>query len=323
VSSGKPRATAHRQGAENGKLARGEQLLSPAQLQRARILAATREIVEAQGAGAASVSRILRRAAVSRGTFYAHFSGREDALMTLVEGAIQRSRATVLAAVEHEAGWREQTRRGLESLLSLYEAEPDIGRLCVIHSRHPSAQMQRLRANTLEQLTAHIASGASGPGALSAECTVAGVLGVIEARLQSKRNPRLAGLAGELASFITTPYLGASAARAERARANSDGPPEPASARANGRVAIRITYRTTRVLGAIGARGGLSNLEIASLAGISDQGQISKLLKRLDGAGLIENETPGAHRGATNAWHLTSEGRRLARSVLDPLPGRT
>ena len=41
---------------------------------------------------------------------------------------------------------------------------------------------------------------------------------------------------------------------------------------------MRLTYRTVRVLGAVGEHPGASNREIAERAGISDQGQISKLL---------------------------------------------
>jgi DNA-binding IclR family transcriptional regulator len=73
---------------------------------------------------------------------------------------------------------------------------------------------------------------------------------------------------------------------------------------------MRMTYRTLRVLAAIEAQPDLSNCEVAERAGISDQGQISRLLARLGRLGLIEN-TGRQSRGGANAWRLTSEGRRL------------
>jgi AcrR family transcriptional regulator len=326
VSSAAERpAPADRPSASNGHVPDSPRRLSPGELQQARILAAMRAIIDAQGVGAASVSRIIRRASVPRGAFYAQFDGREDALVTLVQGAIQHSRATVLAASEQEAGWQRKTRAGLEALLALYQSEPDIGRLCLIHSRDPAAGMQRLRATVLDQLAAHIAAGEKGrarPGSLSAECTVAGVLGVLEARLRNQRTPQLTALAGELASFIVMPYRGVSAANAERARASSAIAHDRELAHANGRRPIRTTYRTMRVLAAVGARPGLGNLEIAALAGISDQGQISKLLRRLSAAGLIENTGPGQRQAAAKAWCLTREGKAIERSLLDPLPRR-
>ncbi len=51
---------------------------------------------------------------------------------------------------------------------------------------------------------------------------------------------------------------------------------------------IRLTYRTVMVLMAVAAHPGSSNRMVADEAGISDQGQISKLLRRLEGLGLIE-----------------------------------
>jgi DNA-binding MarR family transcriptional regulator len=72
-----------------------------------------------------------------------------------------------------------------------------------------------------------------------------------------------------------------------------------------------------RVLAAIASRPGLSNVEVGEQAGIGDQGQISKLLKRLQATGLLENTGAGQELGSTNAWRLTEEGRQLERSVLD------
>jgi len=74
---------------------------------------------------------------------------------------------------------------------------------------------------------------------------------------------------------------------------------------------MRMTYRTLRVLATIEAQAGLSNYEVAQRAGISDQGQISRLLSRLHGLGLIENTGKGQSKGGANAWQLTREGRRL------------
>jgi hypothetical protein len=65
----------------------------------------------------------------------------------------------------------------------------------------------------------------------------------------------------------------------------------------------------------IGARPGASNREIAEASGISDQGQISKLLMRLQRLQLIANTGQGHPRGAPNAWHLTERGVRVERAT--------
>jgi AcrR family transcriptional regulator len=291
-------------------------------VQRARILGAMSSIVNADGVERATATHVMRLARVPRRAFYEQFRGRDDALRALVENALQRSRTQVLQASEREMGWQRKTRAGLLALLVLYEAEPEIGRLCLIHSHHPEQGMQRLRSEVLSQLAQVVAAGARDgcheAGALSAECTVSGVLGVLEARLREQRAPRLTELTGELMSFIVLPYRGARAARAARARAARPSVLSSAEPTARARPAgLRITYRTIRVLTVIGSSPGLSNQEVAEQAGVADPGQISKLLKRLRAIGLVENNGGGQERGAANAWRLTEEGRLLERSVLD------
>ncbi len=78
---------------------------------------------------------------------------------------------------------------------------------------------------------------------------------------------------------------------------------------------MRITYRTVRVLIAIASGPGASNREIATAAGIQDQGQVSKLLTRLEHLGLVHNEGAGPAKGAPNAWTLTAKGQRVEEAV--------
>ena len=54
---------------------------------------------------------------------------------------------------------------------------------------------------------------------------------------------------------------------------------------------------------------------VAAAAGIADQGQISKLLTRLQNLGLIANEGEGQPKGAPNAWALTPKGTEVERSI--------
>jgi hypothetical protein len=136
---------------------------------------------------------------------------------------------------------------------------------------------------------------------------------------------RLVELAPSLTAFILAPYLGREAAEAElqgRPAAGVAGARERASvrARAGGRarareaaraeLPIRATHRTTLVLRAIAQAPYLTNREVAHAAGLSDEGQTSKLLARLERQGVIENVGVGAARGEPNAWLLTPAGRR-------------
>ncbi len=73
-------------------------------------------------------------------------------------------------------------------------------------------------------------------------------------------------------------------------------------------IKIRLTYRTISALAAISDRPGASNLGVSVECGIKDQGQMSKLLSRLQRLGLIENRGVGSALGLPNAWHITARG---------------
>jgi AcrR family transcriptional regulator len=164
------------------------------------------------------------------------------------------------------------------------------------------------------------ASNRSASPRIVAEGAVGAVLAVIHTRL-AERNPRLlSGLLNSLMAMVVLPYLGPDAAARELER------PTP-RARRRARVTsdplreldMRLTYRTVRVLLAIAELGGQgmhpSGREVADAAGISDQGQISKLLARLQHLGLIHNSAAGRGKGEPNAWTLADSGRRVEQAI--------
>ena len=78
---------------------------------------------------------------------------------------------------------------------------------------------------------------------------------------------------------------------------------------------MRLTYRTARVLRGIAERPGISNRQVAEHAGVQDQGQISKLLARLERLGLTANSGEGHAKGEPNAWTLTPLGEQVAQRL--------
>jgi DNA-binding MarR family transcriptional regulator len=80
-------------------------------------------------------------------------------------------------------------------------------------------------------------------------------------------------------------------------------------------VPMRLTYRTARVLDGVATHPGASNRTIGEAADIYDQGQISKLLSRLERLGLLANTGDGQAKGEPNAWTLTPKGRQVTDSI--------
>jgi hypothetical protein len=146
-------------------------------------------------------------------------------------------------------------------------------------------------------------------------------MAIVHARLIDESRPALTELAGPVMAMIVMPYLGRAAAWKEI----STGPPpikrKQATATGDGKserelignLKLRLTYRTLRVLAAIDQQPGSSNRDVSLAAGIRDQGQVSKLLKRLATLELIENLGEGQAAGGPNAWRLTDLGSRVQR----------
>ena len=151
--------------------------------------------------------------------------------------------------------------------------------------------------------------------------------GIVHARLLKGQREPLTDLLGELMAMIVLPYLGPAAARREQARPAPAAPARPAKGRvvrgassARGAVdplesvPMRLTYRTSRVLEGVAENPGASNRQVGEYSDIQDAGQISKLLRRLEGLGLLVNSGLGHQMGEPNAWRLTDQGELVARS---------
>ena len=163
--------------------------------------------------------------------------------------------------------------------------------------------------------------GSARPARIVAEGAVGAVLAVIHARMATADPKPLSGLLSPLTSMIVLPYLGPEVAERELARRQPRRRAAPARAAGDPlrELDMRLTYRTVRVLLAVselGGRGpGPSGRQVADAAGVTDPGQMSKLLWRLAHLGLIANNAPTHGRGEANAWSLTPRGREIEQAI--------
>ena len=304
------------------------------EIQRSRLVAAAVRTVEELGYADATVGRITARARVSRRTFYELFANREECLaevLVYVVGLIESE----LAAVDLPGrAWRERVRLGLWTILSFFDREPVLARVCVVQSLQGGAVVIERREQILARLAAILDEGRLERGRgertpLTAEALVGATLAVIHTRLSRASREPLRGLLGELMGMIVLPYQGPASARRELSRPAPNQSPgahpaavkfAPVGSDPLDGIAIRVTYRTAKVLEGVGASPGVSNRQVADYAGISDQGQVSKLLSRLERLGLLANQGAGHSKGEPNAWQLTSRGELVARSVGARVP---
>jgi AcrR family transcriptional regulator len=272
-----------------------------------------------------TVADIIKGAKVSRKTFYDLFENQEDWSLAVFDDAVARIAAVAAETYAHERSWREKVRAGLWSILQFINDEPELGALVIAYALNARTDALERPDKIRAQLIAIVdearleIKGDEAPDELTAEGIVAGILGVIHARTQQREDRNMSALIGPLMAIAVLPYLGRAIAREEIDRDAPEMSPSPAVVPSKDSfedLDMRLTYRTVRVLGAVADVAGGSNRQIGEIAGIQDQGQISKLLGRLQKLGLIENTGRGQSAGKPNAWALTPRGSDLYRAAL-------
>ena len=300
-----------------------------AEIQRSRLLAGAASTIDEFGYTRSTVSQITTRSRISRRTFYELFGDREMCMMALLEDILGMIEDEIRAEGLDGSGWRERVRGGLGAILSFFDREPALARICIVQALCGGPKVLERREQVLAHLASVIDEGRresaheDGRTPLIAEGLVGAAFGILYTRLLRGEHSPLRSLHGELTSLIVMPYLGSAAARRELTRPARAATPRPtgvASPHSAVRDSLRdypprLTFRTGRVLDGIAKLPGACNREVAQHAGIADQGQISKLLARLERLGLIANSSEGQPKGKPNAWSLTPVGRQVAQSI--------
>jgi AcrR family transcriptional regulator/DNA-binding MarR family transcriptional regulator len=333
--SGNGRVDGYDVASEKARIGRSDSRVEDlAGIQRARLLAAMTEVACERGEGNATVAHVVERAGVSRRTFYELFDSSEECFLATLEEGITRVSRCVLDGYDPEARWAARVRNALSALLEFFDAEPDVARVLVVESLGAGNRALERRRRALEQMIVAVEQGRTErkgneePPALTAEGVVGGVLAVIHARLlacprteEDEQRP-LMELLNPLMGMIVLPYLGPAAARRELSRPAPNVERRSAGSASNPlrELEMRLTYRTVRVLMAVAVSPGASNRMVADRAGVGDQGQISKLLSRLEKLGLVSNTRLGPGRGAPNAWSLTEHGEEVHRAIAATAP---
>jgi AcrR family transcriptional regulator len=302
-------------------------------LQRGRLLDAMFALVHELGYANVTAHKISERAGVSSRTFYELFCDREDCFYAAFEYSLEALAEAASPTLDAERDWVERVRAGLAVLLEVLDREPAMRRLVFVEALTAGPRVLERRARALAELAVSIDEGRkdvlvpAGLPALTAEATVGATFGVIHARLlQDERTP-IAGLLNALMATIVLPFRGAEAAMRELERPLPDpaidgplgaGVPARRPLGSSSPVDFRLTIRTQLAISAVAelsARGSHpNNREVSEHMGLHDQGQVSRLMGRMQAQGLVENtraQTAARGRGLAKAWRLTPHGQTI------------
>jgi AcrR family transcriptional regulator len=130
------------------RLPRGRHDLSRDQVvasQRARMLAAMAEAMTELGYVNTPVAEIIKRAGVSRETFYQQFASKQDCFAAALEATIERLASTLATALGTSGSPIERFDRALGAYLDALVRDPATARLFLIESYAAGPEVMRRR----------------------------------------------------------------------------------------------------------------------------------------------------------------------------------
>lgn len=209
----------------------GHHGLSPEQVaasQRTRVLEAMRKAVDEQGYAGASIADVIKRAGVSRKTFYAQFADKEDCFLAIYDNEIGRLHALTREAFDAQDEWVACLRAGLTIHLSALAQDPTMARICVVDvlAAGPRAAARRNEAMRELERILDLGRGVGGhsPPALRMSM-VGGLSEVLYQEIVAGRTEQLPAMLPELMYALVLPFEGREAAERELTRTSRRSAP--------------------------------------------------------------------------------------------------
>jgi AcrR family transcriptional regulator len=185
-------------------------------------------LVAENGYEETTIEDLIKRAGVSRTTFYEQFESKESCLLAAYEEIIDDLLERVSKAFDNgEKSWPDRVRRGLEVLLAQFASAPEVARVAAVEVpvAGPAAQQQYQRA--VQRFLPFLAQGRQhSPAADDLPrdielMAVGGAEAIIFDEIVAGRTGGLRSMLPEILFAVLVPYLGPEAAREEMQRATA------------------------------------------------------------------------------------------------------
>ena len=190
-----------------------------------RLIAGLAEAVAENGYASTTIAHITRHAAVSRRTFYEHFSSKDECFVAAYETVMTELRGRVGEAFDQEEEWPLAIKAGIRAMLEFLAAEPHLARLSMVEALVAGPVVVERYDAAIQSLVPYFQAGREGRSAdvlaglspTTEEALVGGMVSLISRRIFADRADELEALLPDLVEFTLTPYLGSSeAARVAR-----------------------------------------------------------------------------------------------------------
>jgi AcrR family transcriptional regulator len=188
--------------------------------QRERLIAGIAEAIAEHGYSGTTIAHITRAAAVSRRTFYEHFSSKDECFVAAYDTVMKELRERVTAAFEETEEWPRAIKAGIEAMLQFLAAEPNLARLCMVEALVAGPAVVERYDAAIQSFVPYFQEGREGrpPEVLSRlsptteEALVGGMVSLISRRIIADKTEELEDLLPDLVEFTLTPYLGSAEA---------------------------------------------------------------------------------------------------------------
>jgi AcrR family transcriptional regulator len=184
--------------------------------QRERLIAGIAEAIAESGYSGTTIAHITRHAAVSRRTFYEHFTSKDECFVAAYDTVMAELRERVGQAFEQEDDWPHAVKAGIRAMLTFLAAEPNLARLCMVEALVAGPVVVERYDAAIQSFVPYFESGRDGrpPEVLerlsstTEEALVGGMMSLISRRIIAGRASELESLLPDLVEFTLTPYLG-------------------------------------------------------------------------------------------------------------------
>jgi AcrR family transcriptional regulator len=184
--------------------------------QRERLIAGLAEAVAENGYSGTTIAHITRHAAVSRRTFYEHFSSKDECFVAAYDTVMAELRERVSEGFEEANDWPHAVRSGIGAMLTFLAAEPQLARLSMVEALVAGPVVIEHYDAAIQSFVPYFSSGREGrpPEVLARlsptteEALVGGMVSLISRRIIAGKAEDLEELLPDLVEFTLTPYLG-------------------------------------------------------------------------------------------------------------------
>jgi AcrR family transcriptional regulator len=188
--------------------------------QRERLIAGLAEAIAENGYSGTTIAHITRHAAVSRRTFYEHFSSKDECFVAAYDTVMAQLRERVSAAFEGAEDWPHAVKAGIGAMLEFLAAEPHLARLCMVEALVAGPVVVERYDAAIQSFVPYFQTGREGrpPEVLARlsptteEALVGGMVSLISRRIIAGKAEELEELLPDLVEFTLTPYVGSAEA---------------------------------------------------------------------------------------------------------------